>query len=248
MRLAAVALVLMTSAALADPSPVAAPAPVAASAQIKGKVEAYDPATRMLTVTGGTKRKPITTTLTLAANSRIFTTEKRKLADIKQGDFVGATALKGSDGKLRAQRITVLPEQMRGSGEGQYPTADNAPNRLMTNATVAAVAAAARNGGTLKLSYHGAQADASGVCGGRANAAGAAGCSGDAEVVVAAGIPVTALALGDETLLVPGAAVTAMTTPSADGTQQATRLTIDKDVRVAPPASAAGSSPPSPVP
>lgn len=247
MRCVFAALVLTTSGALADPPPAAMPTPATAAAStiVKGTIGAYDPATRLLTVTGGSKRKPTSTTLTLAANLRIFATEKRKLADIKQGDFVGAAALKGADGKLRAQRINVLPEEMRGAGEGQYPAADNAPNRVMTNATVAEVAAGAHNGGTLKLSYHGAQADASGVCSGRANAAGAAGCSGDAEIVVAAGIPVTALSIGDESLLVPGAAVS-VTTQGADGALQATRLTVDKDVRPAP--SAAGSSPPSPVP
>jgi hypothetical protein len=232
----------MTSGALAEPPPTT---PTPAATLVKGTVGAYDPVTRILSVTGGTRRKPTTTAVTLAANLRIFATEKRRLADLKQGDFVGASALKSADGKLRAQRINVLPQEMRGAGEGQYPTADNAPNRVMTNAIVAEVLSTAPNSGTLKVSYHGAQADASGICSGRANTAGAPGCTGDAEIVVAPGIPVTALSIGDESLLVPGAAVSVTTVQGPDGALQATRLTVDKDVRMSP--SAAGSSPPSPV-
>jgi hypothetical protein len=160
---------------------------------------------------------------------RVITNQRRKVADIKAGDFIGAAALKSADGKLRAQQINVFPEELRGMGEGQYPMGDASSNRLMTNATVAEVTSVAANNGTLKVSYHGASAGADGSCSGHANAAGGAGCTGDAEIVVAPGIPVIALMLGDESLLVPGAAVSVIATPSADGTLQATRLTVEKD-------------------
>ena len=113
-------------------------------------------------------------------------------------------------------------------GEGQYPMGE-ASNRIMTNATVAGVTAAAPNNGTLKVTYRGATAAADGSCGGHASAAGSTGCTGDAEIVVAPGIPVIGLMLGDETLLVPGAAVSLVATTTPEGTLQATRLTVEKD-------------------
>jgi len=230
----AAAAALAATGAWADPLTATAPAagPVAVApppAQlIKGTVAAYDPMTRLLSIATGSKKKPVTVTVTLAENLRVLANQKRKVADIKTGEFVGVSALKSADGKLRAQRVNVLPEEMRGLGEGLYPMGDPALNRFTANATVAEVTAKAPNNGTLHLSYHGAAPDAAGVCSGHANEAGSPGCSGDAEVVVAPGIPVTGIAIGDESLIVPGAVVSVSAKPSPDGTPQATRLTVDK--------------------
>src|SRR6185312_627569 len=193
--------------------------------RIKGTIEAFDPIARTLSIVSG--KKDVSVTLT--PNLRVITNQRRKVADIKAGDFIGAAALKGADGRLRAQQVNVFPEELRGMGEGQYPMGDAASNRLMTNATVAEVTSVAANNGTLKVSYRGAAADDKGVCSGHANQAGAAGCTGDAEIVVAPGIPIIALMLGDESLLVPGAAVSVIATKAADGSLQATRLTVEKD-------------------
>jgi hypothetical protein len=201
----------------------AAPAPQ----RLRGTIEAYDPVSRMLTVATG---KTATATVTLPANLRIVYDQHRKVTDLKQGDFIGAAALKSSDGKLRAQQVAVFPEELRGMGEGQYPMGDPSSNRLMTNATVSGVAAAAPNNGTVSVNYHGAQAGADGVCSGHAAAAGSTGgCTGDAQILIAPGIPVIGLMLGDETLLVPGAAVSVVATTTPEGTLEATRLTVEKD-------------------
>ncbi|HEX4862280.1 MAG TPA: hypothetical protein VFV07_13665 [Rhizomicrobium sp.] len=226
---AALAAALAASSALAETAAPQATASTTAPApqRVRGTIEAYDPVSRMLTVTTG---KTKTATVTLPANLRIVYDQRRKVADIKQGDFIGAAALKGADGKLRAQQVAVFPEELRGMGEGQYPMGDPASNRLMTNATVSGVAAAAPNNGTVSVTYRGAEAGADGVCGGHASAAaGAGGCSGDAQIVIAPGIPVIALMLGDETLLVPGAAVSVTAGATPEGTLQATRLTVEKD-------------------
>jgi hypothetical protein len=63
------------------------------------------------------------------------------LADIKAGDYVAATSVKGTDGKLPALEIHIFPETVRGVGEGQRPT-DLVPDSLMTNATVSGIPAA----------------------------------------------------------------------------------------------------------
>src|SRR6185312_14795694 len=62
------------------------------------------------------------------------------------GAFVGIASLKGE-----ALEVLVFPEAARGSGEGHYPW-DLQPESMMTNATVATVAAAPE-GQTLTLSY-----------------------------------------------------------------------------------------------
>jgi hypothetical protein len=209
------------SAQTAPPAAAAAPTPH----RIKGTIDAFDPVARSLSVTSG----KTATTVTLPANLRIVYNQRRKVADIKQGDFIGAAALKAADGKLRAQQVAVFPEELRGMGEGQYPMGEATSNRIMTNATVAGVTAAAPNNGTLKVTYRGAVAAADGSCAGHANAAGSTGCTGDADIVVAPGIPVIGLMLGDETLLVPGAAVSLIATTTPEGALQATRLTVEKD-------------------
>src|SRR5580698_4293404 len=142
---AALAAALAASSAFAQTAaPQSAAAPAPAPQRVRGTIEAYDPVSRTLTVTTG---KTATATVTLPANLRIVYDQHRKVADIKQGDFIGAAALKGADGKLRAQQVAVFPEELRGMGEGQYPMGDPASNRLMTNATVSGVTAAAPNNG-----------------------------------------------------------------------------------------------------
>ena len=40
------------------------------------------------------------------------------LADVKQGTFVGITAMPQPDGSQKAVEIHIFPEPMRGTGEG----------------------------------------------------------------------------------------------------------------------------------
>jgi len=210
-----------TLPALAD-NPASSVAPTAQ--RIRGKIDAYDPATRMLNLTTIDK-KPIL--VELEPDVRVIYDARLKLTDLKTGDFIGSTTLKAADGKLRAQEVHLFPDVMRGAGEGQYPASEAKPNRLMTNATVSAVTAAAANKGTITLNYRGATAAADGTCSGRANSG--AGCTGNAEILVAPGIPVIGIMVGDESLLVPGAAVSVSAMPGIDGTWQSSRLTVEKD-------------------
>jgi hypothetical protein len=223
MRSASLAALL--TAAIALPALADAPAPsVAPAAQrVRGKIEAYNPDTRTLSVATSTKT---TVAVTLEPDLRVIYDARLKLTDLKTGDFIGSTTLKSSDGKLRAQEVHVFPDSMRGAGEGQYPANEANPNRLVTNATVSQVAAAAANRGTITLNFRGATAAADGSCTGRAAAG---GCTGNAEIIVAPGIPVIGIMMGDESLLVPGAAVSVSAMTGADGMLQSSRLTVEKD-------------------
>jgi hypothetical protein len=224
----ALLLAVPASAATAPPA-AAAPSPPAMPAQlrVRGTIDTYDPATRLLIVTTAYKKNPPVTVM-LAAEARIVYDQRRKVSDLKAGDFVGTVALKGNDGKLHAQQVVVFPDSLRGAGEGQYPLSD--ANRLVTNATIAQVTSVAANSGTVELNYRGAAAAADGTCSGRASAAqGGAACTGDVQLVIPPGVPVIGLMMGDETLLVPGAAVSLIAAPSSQGALQSARITVEKD-------------------
>ena len=77
------------------------------------------------------------------------------VADVKAGQFIGCTAVEGPDGKLRAREINILPESMRGVGEGHYPWG-GAPKTTMTNGNIEHVAGIT-DGNVIKVSYKGGQ-------------------------------------------------------------------------------------------
>jgi hypothetical protein len=140
--------------------------------------------------------------VTLAANATITGVESRKLSEIKAGDYIASTSVRGTDGTLRALEVHYLPP---GANEGQLPW-DLAPDSLMTNATVAGVASAAQ-GQVLTVTYKGKEA----------------------EVVVPPDAPVVAFVPGDMSLVKPGAAVFIFGLKKPDGSLSATRATLEKD-------------------
>lgn len=225
MRLAGLALGLCAGLQILPAWGDSNPTPVAASTQrIKGKIDAYDPATRALSVTTSDRKS---VSITLEPDLRVIYDAKRTLNDIKAGDFIGTATLKSADGKLRAQEVHVFPDSMRGAGEGQYVTSDANPGRATTNATVADVQSVAANKGSIKLTYRGGAAAADGSCMGRAGSG--AGCTGEVEIQIMPGVPIIALVVGDESLLIPGAAVSLSVVSKADGTLASSRLTVEKD-------------------
>ncbi|MDM0123431.1 hypothetical protein [Variovorax arabinosiphilus] len=110
-----------------------------------------------------------------------------KLADIKQGSFIGTAAMPQPDGTQKALEVLVFPEAARGTGEGHFPW-DLQPQSTMTNATVADLAAApasVRGGQQLNLSYKG----------------------GEKTVIVPPNVPVVTFKPATDALLTPGAKV-----------------------------------------
>ena len=87
--------------------------------------------------------------VTLANNAQIAAVVKASLADIKQGLFVGVTAMPQADGSLSPLEVHIFPEAMRGTGEGHYSW-DLRPKSTMTNANVDQVVTAV-DGQTLTL-------------------------------------------------------------------------------------------------
>jgi hypothetical protein len=175
-------------------------APQGAPTRIRGTVEKLDG--QALTVTA---REGQQVTVTVLPNQPVAYLVKKSLADIKSGDFVATTSMKGTDGKNHSVELRIFPESMRGLGEGQYPW-DLMPDSLMTNATVTGVAAAPQ-GQDLKVIYKG----------------------GESDVVVGPNTPIFGYGFGDTSLLRPGAAVFIVAMKKGDGTLSATHVAAEKD-------------------
>jgi hypothetical protein len=90
-------------------------------------------------------------TIKLADGAAVRTVIKKSLADVKQGSFVGITAMPQPDGTQKAVEIHIFPEALRGTGEGHRPW-DLMPNSTMTNANIE-TAVEGVDGQTLVLKY-----------------------------------------------------------------------------------------------
>jgi hypothetical protein len=112
-------------------------------------------------------------------------------------------------GTLRALEVHVMPESMRGVGEGHRPF-DLQPQSTMTNGTVGTVTG--NSDRTLTISYAG----------------------GEKTVAVAANTPVVTYEPGSPALLVPGAHIILFGNQAPDGKVTATRISVGKDGLVPP--------------
>jgi hypothetical protein len=167
---------------------------------VRGTVEKLDGHTLLVKSREGTS-----VSVTLGPNYTVSGVVKKSVSDIKPGDFVASTSIKGNDGKLHAIEVHFLPQNLRARIEGQTP-ADLVPNSLMTNAIVSGTAAGA-DGEVLKVSFKGSEA----------------------EIVVGPDVPVVAYVPGDPGLLKPGAAVSMIAEKMPDGMLTAARVTVEKD-------------------
>ena len=146
----------------------------------------------------------------LAANAQIAGVVKASLSDIKQGSFVGVTAMPKADGSQSALEVHIFPEAMRGTGEGHYPW-DLQPQSTMTNANVEQ-AVSAVDGQTLTLKYK----------------------DGERKIFVPANTPIVVYVQGDKNDLKPGAKVFIAAIKQPDGTLQGRAWRVGRD-GVTPP-------------
>ena len=136
---------------------------------------------------------------------RVTGVEAAKLSDISSGEYVGTTAVKQSDGTLKALEVHIFPESSRGTGEGKRPW-DLAPGSTMTNANVEKVEQVPvekTQGQLLTLKYK----------------------DGEQKVLVPAGTPIVKNIAGDRGLLKPGTGAYVAAVRGNDGTITATRIT-----------------------
>src|SRR5215813_7752918 len=84
--------------------------------RVRGTIERMEGPTYVVKARDGAELK-----VGLADNPQIAGVVKASLSDIKQGSFVGVTAMPRADGSQNALEVHIFPEAMRGTGEGHYP-------------------------------------------------------------------------------------------------------------------------------
>lgn len=188
----AVVLGLMSALALAQAS---------MSMRVRGAITGFDGQVLAVKTREGNDLKVSVTDAT-AINS-LFALP---MSDIKQGRFVGVTAIKkGPAGRLYALEVHVFPETSRGMGEGHRDW-DLEPGSTMTNANIDAIVEG-NDGKELTLGYKG----------------------GMQKIIVPPDTPVVTFTPGDKTLLKAGAQVFFLVQQAADGTLTAQRIQVGKD-------------------
>lgn len=141
---------LLIAAVLAVPTvPAWAQTPHDASVHVRGTIVKL--AAHVLNVK---ERSGSTVDVTLAAHTAVRTLVNKKLSDIKPGDYVGATSIRGMDGKLHAIEIHFLPAA---APQGQFSW-DLRQGSIMTNAHVTGLAKV-RGDESLTVSFKGGTSD-----------------------------------------------------------------------------------------
>jgi hypothetical protein len=187
---AGLALVLATAAAKAEDT-----------VRVRGTIEKVDGPTYVVKARDGTEWK-----VALADKGQVTALIKASLNDIKQGSFVGVTAIPQTDGTQRAVEVHIFPEAMRGTGEGHRPW-DLEPTSTMTNANVEQ-AVTGVDGQTLTLKYK----------------------DGEKKIVVPSQAAIVTFVPGDKSDLKPEVKVfIPAATKQADGTLATSRINFGKD-------------------
>ncbi len=168
--------------------------------RIRGTIERVEGSVYIIKARNGDELK-----LPLAEKAQIAGVAKASLSDIKQGSFVGVTAMPQADGTQKALEVHIFPESMRGTGEGHYPW-DLNPQSTMTNANVEQIAASA-DGRTLTLKYK----------------------DGEKKIFVPAEAPIVAYVPGDKNDLKAGAKVFIIAVKHPDGTFEARAWRVGLD-------------------
>lgn len=175
------------------------PPPAGTPTRIRGAVEKLDGNTLAVKTKDGQS-----VTVALADNVVIQYLVKKSLADIKTGDFLASTGVKGTDGKIHAIEVRIFPKATPDGGR-QFAW-DLGQDSVMTNATVGTVTQTP-NGTLVHVSFTG----------------------GESEYTIGPDVPILAAADGDKSLLKPGAAVFVIALKHEDGKITSGRIYVEKD-------------------
>jgi hypothetical protein len=108
-----------------------APAQQAPTVRIRGTITSVDG--NML---GIKTREGADLAVRMTDSAAVFAVVNTSLSEIKEGSYIGVTAMPEPDGVQKAIAVHIFPENQRGAAEGFRPW-DARPNSTMTNATVA---------------------------------------------------------------------------------------------------------------
>jgi hypothetical protein len=188
----AIGAAIATSAALAQAPDVV---------RVRGTIQSVDGSMLDVKARDGADLK-----IKLADNAQVRTVVGKTIADVKQGLFVGITAMPQPDGTQKAVEIHIFPEAARGTGEGHRPW-DLMPGSTMTNANVESEVAIT-DGKKLVLKYK----------------------DGDKTFIVPDNVKVVMFAPGAMSDLKPGAKIFIVGAKKLpDGTLEAPAITVGTD-------------------
>lgn len=193
-----IALALMASMAGAVLFGAPASAQRPPTLRVRGAIESVDGP--MLTVKSrdGTDVK-----VHLADKVGVIEIAKSSLSDVKQGSYIGVTAMPQADGSQKAIAVHIFAESQRGTNEG-FSNWDLRPNSTMTNATVVQTVTGV-DGQNLTVKYK----------------------DGEKKVVVSPDTPIVAFVSADKSELKPGAQIIIFgATKKEDGTLEASRIGV----------------------
>ena len=169
--------------------------------RIRGTIEAVDGSLLTVKSREGTEMK-----VRMTDNATVFGVAKTELSEIKQGSYIGVTAMPEADGTQKAVAVHIFPENQRGVAEGFRPW-DQRPGSTMTNATVAETVKGT-DGQNILVKYK----------------------DGEKKVVVPPGTPIVTFLVGDKSELKPGAKIIIFgAVKKDDGTLEANRINVGRD-------------------
>jgi hypothetical protein len=188
-------LVAVPAFAQAPATPTNSPPP---PVRIRGVVDKLDG--DVLTV----KTKDGQTQAITVADKTVQYLVKKSLSDIKAGDFLASTGMKGTDGKIHAIEVRIFPKATPDGGR-QFAW-DLSPDSVMTNATVGTVTQTP-DGPLVHVTFTG----------------------GESEYTIGPDVPILAGADGDNSLLTAGKAVFVIAKKGDDGKLTSLRIYVEKD-------------------
>ena len=192
---------LIASLAIVSAVVTAASAQTPPTVRIRGTIEAVDGSILSIKSREGTDMK-----VRMTDNVAVFGVARTDLSEIKEGSYIGVTAVPEPDGVQKAVAVHIFPESQRGAAEGFRPW-DQRPNSTMTNATVAQTVKGS-DGQNILVKYK----------------------DGEKKVLVPPGTPIVTFVAGDKSEVKAGAKIIIFgAVKKDDGTLEANRVNVGRD-------------------
>ena len=169
--------------------------------RIRGTIESVDGNTLGIKTREGSDLK-----VNMTDNVAVFAVVKTELSQIKEGSYIGVSAMPQPDGTQKAFAVHIFPENQRGAAEGFRPW-DARANSTMTNATVAETVKGT-DGQNILVKYK----------------------EGEKKVVVPPDTPIVTFVASDKSEIKPGAKLIIFgAAKKDDGTLEANRVNVGRD-------------------
>ena len=186
------AITILASSASAQQAP---------TVRIRGTIDAVDGNTLAIKTREGSDVK-----VKMTDNVVVFAVVKTELSQIKEGSYIGVTAMPEPDGVQKAIAVHIFPENQRGAAEGFRPW-DLRPNSTMTNATVAETVKGT-DGQNILVKYK----------------------DGEKRVVVPPDTPIVTFVASEKSEVKPGAKIIIFgAAKKEDGSLEAARVNVGRD-------------------